>query len=749
MKGDREMRTKEDRRAGVAALLFAATALMLGASMAGERGARPAGDAFEAVERLGRGVNIIGYDPIWEDLAKARFKERHFELIRAAGFRTVRINLHALQRMGPAPDYELAASWLKTLDWAVERALAKGLMVILDLHNYNDVAEDPPAFKPRLMAFWRQIGERYKGAPDALLFEILNEPNGKLDGPLWNTWLAEALAVIRATNPGRTVVVGPPDWNGFRSLDALALPEDDRNIIVTVHYYEPFPFTHQGAPWSPETVRLSGVTWGSTKERLQLSADFARVQAWSTKHRRPILLGEFGAYEKAPMASRVLWTDAVARTAESLGWAWTYWQFDSDFIVYDIDQDRWVGPILKALIPHAHAVSAAAQQEAALADEIRVNLPASSGQSPSLADLYRSGRVRLVEEARVTDAQLPKGVNFENPRGLAVDAAGNVYVTDFGACNIKVFGPDGKFLRVFGQKGQGPADLGAPESIEVAAKRICVQEVENRRLSILDLDGKYVASVPFAPDANFGRFLGLRSLPDGRLVVGLERGLPAGFGGRMPEDQDQAVLIYAEDLKTTRIIFEKRFRSSCWGRNPDNNALHRIIFPYHPKVMFAVSPSGKVAIGYNAKYEIELYDPDKGLVNTVTHSYDPIRLEERDKKAFFDLFRMAVYVNNIRKVLPRPPDYIVRLTEFPELLPPYGGLAFDSEGNLLVNVFTKNRATNVYDVFSPDGRFVHQILIEGTPLSWIYRFSGNNIWQIERDADEVASLVRYRIALAN
>jgi len=97
-------------------------------------------------------------------------------------------------------------------------------------------------------------------------------------------------------------------------------------------------------------VKLSGVTWGSTNERLQLTADFDRVQAWSDKHRRPILLGEFGAYEKAPMESRALWTEAVVFTAEARGWAWTYWQFDSDFIVYDIDKDRWVEPILRALI---------------------------------------------------------------------------------------------------------------------------------------------------------------------------------------------------------------------------------------------------------------------------------------------------------------------------------------------------------------------------------------------------------------
>ncbi|MCX6573706.1 MAG: glycoside hydrolase family 5 protein [Candidatus Aminicenantes bacterium] len=320
-------------------------------AMAIRLGAVPQADAFDQVKRLGRGVNIIGYDPLWKKPGKARFKDRHFALIREAGFQTVRINLHALQLEKKSDGYRLPEAWLETLDWALKGALSAGLNVILDLHNYNDVAKDPSAFKARLMAFWKQDGERYKDAPDALLFEILNEPNGKLDRPLWNAWLAEALAAIRATNPVRTVVVGPPEWNGFRYLDQLVLPEADRNLIVTVHYYEPFPFTHQGAPWSPETVKLKGVTWGTPGQRAQIEADFAVVQAWSEKHRRPILLGEFGAFEKAPLESRVLWTAHVARTAEALGWAWTYWQFDSDFIVYDIDRDRWVEPILRALVP--------------------------------------------------------------------------------------------------------------------------------------------------------------------------------------------------------------------------------------------------------------------------------------------------------------------------------------------------------------------------------------------------------------
>jgi endoglucanase len=47
----------------------------------------------------------------------------------------------------------------------------------------------------------------------------------------------------------------------------------------------------------------------------------------------------------------VKYTAAVARAAEKRGWAWTYWQFDSNFIVYDIDKDEWNTPIHEALVP--------------------------------------------------------------------------------------------------------------------------------------------------------------------------------------------------------------------------------------------------------------------------------------------------------------------------------------------------------------------------------------------------------------
>src|SRR6185436_5218156 len=261
---------------------------------------------------------------------------------------TVRINLHAFEHMDA--EYRLDPAWLITLDKIVAAALAQKLTVILDLHNFTYCGEKADDCKPRLMAFWQQIGQRYKNSGDGVVFEILNEPNGQLNESVWNSWLVEALALIRKSNPTRNVIIGPALWNNIERLDALELPKADRHIIGTVHYYQPMEFTHQGVPWSTSWPKV-GVTWGTPQDRLRMKKDFALAQRWAKAQDRPIVLGEFGAYDKGDIASRAAYTAAAAREAEALGWAWTYWQFDGDFIVFDMKTDNWVKPIYDALIP--------------------------------------------------------------------------------------------------------------------------------------------------------------------------------------------------------------------------------------------------------------------------------------------------------------------------------------------------------------------------------------------------------------
>jgi endoglucanase len=305
-------------------------------------------DAFVQLAEMKRGVNVLAEDPGWSDPAKARFKPEYFKKIHDAGFSTVRIVLNAFSHMDQY--YSLESGYVERIDLMVKTALDQGLTVIIDEHDFVDCPKDVVSCTQKLNAFWAQIAPRYKDYSGRLIFELMNEPNGAFTPELWNAQIKQTLPIIRATNPVRNVIIGPGSWNSGAFLSKLELPVVDRHIIVTVHYYAPMEFTHQGSPWVPQ-YKLTGQNWGTPADLAQLAKDFDAVKKWSDEWNRPIFLGEFGAYETAPMDGRLKYDYTIARAAEARGFAWAYWQFDKDFVVYDVAKDSWVQPVLDALIP--------------------------------------------------------------------------------------------------------------------------------------------------------------------------------------------------------------------------------------------------------------------------------------------------------------------------------------------------------------------------------------------------------------
>jgi endoglucanase len=113
-------------------------------------------------KKLGRGVNIIGYDPLWKDSSKARMKEEHFKLIKEAGFSNVRIVISPFKFSMNDSTFTINPTFFTTLDWAIKTALKNKLMAIVDFHEHNAMQKDPLGTKPKLLAMWKQIAEHCK-----------------------------------------------------------------------------------------------------------------------------------------------------------------------------------------------------------------------------------------------------------------------------------------------------------------------------------------------------------------------------------------------------------------------------------------------------------------------------------------------------------------------------------------------------------------------------------------------------------
>jgi endoglucanase len=337
------------RRGAWAALCLAAGALAVGLRAGPPAAQAQWSPAHETAQRMGRGVNILSADGIWDGGIDAPFRESYFKLIHDAGFRHVRINLPAFKYMDVYD--QVRPSVLDSLDWVIDRAVRNNLIPVLDEHDFTECQLHPEPCGVKLVNFWKQISKRYAGRYPTLVFEILNEPGGHMTAAWWNALGSVILSEIRENNPTRTVIVAAINSENPEDVKALDLPPDDANIVVTVHYYKPMRFTHQGAEWSRKFAGAVGVDWGSDADKQQVARDFDVVDAWAREQGRPVYLGEFGVYERADMAARTRYLSFVAREAERRGWPWAYWQFDHDFALFDMERAQWVTPILQALIP--------------------------------------------------------------------------------------------------------------------------------------------------------------------------------------------------------------------------------------------------------------------------------------------------------------------------------------------------------------------------------------------------------------
>lgn len=309
------------------------------------------GSAEEINHRLGRGMNFgntFEAQPSWQ----SRFDPQDMKRIADLGFTHVRVPIRWERddRSVDSAPYTIYPDFLKTIEEVVDEALKNKLHIIINMHHHDALYADPAGQRERFLAQWEQIAEHFKSYPDSLLFEILNEPHDRLDAALWNRYSKEALQVIRRSNPERCVLLGVAEWGGVEALASLEIP-DDPHLILTIHYYNPFHFTHQGAEWVEGSDAWLGTEWHDTEyERAMVREDFQPALELAQKKRIPVHIGEFGAFSKADMPSRVRWTQYLARWFEQQGFSWAYWEWNNSFGIYDPNNDSYREGLTDALL---------------------------------------------------------------------------------------------------------------------------------------------------------------------------------------------------------------------------------------------------------------------------------------------------------------------------------------------------------------------------------------------------------------
>jgi hypothetical protein len=105
---------------------------------------------------------------------------------------------------------------------------------------------------------------------------------------------------------------------------------------------------------------------------------------------------------------------------------------------------------------------------------------------------------------------------FGGPTDVAVAENGDIFVTD-GHVNNRVvkFSKDGKFIKAWGKKGEGPGEFNLPHTLVIDSRgRLLVGDRSNNRIQIFDQDGTFIDQW-----TQFGTPSGIYVTPDDTLYV--------------------------------------------------------------------------------------------------------------------------------------------------------------------------------------------------------------------------------------
>ena len=258
------------------------------------------------------------------------------------------------------------------LTWCSEA----GLRVVLDLHilrSHHFNADEKPlwtdvAEQDKFIQLWKDLSKAVGHWPNKMVaYEFMNEPVAD-DAEQWNQLLARVADSIRSWEPERVLVIGSNRWQSANTFDQLKVPANDRNILLSFHFYEPFHLTHYQASWTrlrdfQGEVNYPGqiVTNGTTPDeqrvynRDTLEKMMQKPLALAAKLNLPLYCGEFGVINKAPVEDKLAWyRDMVAIFEKhNIGYAnWNYKAGSFGIVDQDMNPDQhMIDPLIGKTSP--------------------------------------------------------------------------------------------------------------------------------------------------------------------------------------------------------------------------------------------------------------------------------------------------------------------------------------------------------------------------------------------------------------
>ena len=256
--------------------------------------------------------------------------EKLIKQVKAQGFKSIRIPVSYLSKIGAGPNYTIDSKWLDRVQEVVDMCIDNGLYAIINVHGdgYYSVkggwllcgepASEQKTIKAKYKKVWEQIAKRFKNYDDHLVFESMNEEfDGTYNNPnpeyynninAYNQIFVDTVRKAGGKNNNRYLLV--PGWNTDINYTAgdygFKIPNDSTGrLMISVHYYDPWKFC--GGKEAPGIFRWGDSIKGQAirnRGEKHTDAKFDQLYDAFISKGYGVIIGEYGAIDKTYKDSR-------------------------------------------------------------------------------------------------------------------------------------------------------------------------------------------------------------------------------------------------------------------------------------------------------------------------------------------------------------------------------------------------------------------------------------------------------------
>ena len=341
--------------------------------------------------------------------------------------------------------------------------------------------------------------------------------------------------------------------------------------------------------------------------------------------------------------------------------------------------------------------------------------------------LHPEKTVAFAENLSIDGIDEDGNIFLFQPYLRAVDDSENMYVMEFRDQVIKVFDPDGKFIKTIGAKGRGPGEFQMISILAVTKdSKLIVADQYANRTSYFDASGRFIGSFKWRK---------------GQTGIFLVKNSSYVIGERTNSGIRQFNFFIMKEIdfdgKEIRTYGEFAMEEPLIVRT--ESGTHYASLPDAPRSVFAGDQDrGLLYHCVNNRYTINVYNPSGKIFRKIDRPYEPVLFTDKDAEEY-----RAKYSNNdpfgvITKA--------VREMRMPEVKSIVTRMRVDDEGSLWICTNeTKqdgDKILTAFDIFSPEGYYYARVWTAANPL--IFK-NGKAYSMVEDEVTGYRIIKRYKV----